>query len=144
MKKPFLVMLTLFVIIVVVVGGGVGTYLYLKHNPAQAKPAQALTPAEAEALQFTLPQMTTNLKAQGLIQFTLTLQADDKSTAHELAQMQNQIQDTVNLIMRTFSSNQLRTVSGFDQLKAALLKKVNQMLSTGHVTKVYLSQMLVQ
>lgn len=142
MKKPLLVMLSIIVLIVILAGGGVGTYMYLHHHKAGTN--QPLTPAQAASLQFTLPQMTTNLKSQGLIQFTLTLQADNKKTEKSLQQMQNQIEDSINEIMRQFAPDQLRDDKGLNALKNTVLTTVNQMLQTGRVTNVYFSQVLVQ
>ncbi|WAH35397.1 flagellar basal body-associated FliL family protein [Alicyclobacillus dauci] len=146
MKKPLVVMLIIIIAIVVIVGGGVGAFMYLtKHHSASAKAsAQALTPSQAVALQVPLPQMTTNLKNQGLIQFTLILQADSKSTKSELTEMQNEIQDTVNETMRQFTPDQLKDDKGLTTLKSAISSNVNSKLQKGRVTNVYFSQVLVQ
>jgi flagellar protein FliL len=147
MKKPLLVMLAMILAIIVVVGGGLGTYMYFTHShhksSAKAKPA-VLTPSQALALQVTLPQMTANLNSSGLIQFTLTLQTDSKATKTEVTEMQNQIQDKVNDVMREFTPDQLRNNQGVSMLKQSLLTNINGMLQTGKLTNVYLSQVLVQ
>ncbi|MCL6488117.1 MAG: flagellar basal body-associated FliL family protein, partial [Alicyclobacillus mali] len=94
--------------------------------------------------QVTLPQMTTNLAGSGIIQFTLTLQADSKGTKNELNLMEPQISDAVNGIMREFTSDELRTDAGLNRLKATIVSQVNRLLPTGRVTAAYLSQVLVQ
>lgn len=140
-------MLIIIVVIVVIAGGAVGAFTYLKHHHkgSSAKASvHILTPKEAAALQVTLPQMTTNLNSSGLIQFTLTLQADSQSTKQELTLMQNQVSDAINETMRQFTSTQLRDDQGINALKSAIVSKINAMLQTGRVTSVYLSQVLVQ
>lgn len=146
MKKPIVIMSLIIVIILVVAGGGVGTYLYLKkhHGKGGASSPPKLSASQAAALQFTLPEMTTNLKSSGLIQFTMTLQSNNKSTKVEVTKMQNQIEDKVNQVMRQFSATDLRSVSGFNTLKKTLSTDVNNMLQKGKVTNVYFSQVVVQ
>ncbi|WP_436663493.1 flagellar basal body-associated FliL family protein [Alicyclobacillus acidoterrestris] len=145
MKSPVRVMLLIIIGILVIAGGGVAVAMYMKHqhHTGTAK-AHALSAKEAAALQVTLPQMTTNLESSGLIQFTLTLQADNKSTKKELSLMQYQIQDDVNEIMRQYTPNQLRNDKGLNNLKQVIQKDINGMLDTGNVTNVYFSQVLVQ
>lgn len=145
MKKPLTVMLIIIVIIVVVAGGGAGAYWYLKHHHRESSgSAKILSASQAAALQVTLPQMTTNLESSGLIQFTLTLQSNNKSTKAEINKMQNQIEDRVNEIMRQFTSDDLRNVAGLNRLKETVRKDVNSLLPSGSITSVYFSQVLVQ
>lgn len=148
MKKALRTMLIIILIIVVLAAVAVGAVLYLKKHKAaaghQKASVQVLSPKQAAALQFTLPQMTTNLNTSGIIQFTLTLQADSKSTKDELTLMQNQVSDMVNEIMRQYSTTQLSTDAGLNQLKKTIVKDVNHMLTSGKVTNAYLSQILVQ
>ncbi|GMA61558.1 flagellar basal body-associated FliL family protein [Alicyclobacillus fastidiosus] len=146
MKSPVRVMLVIILIILVVAGGAVATAMYLKHHRhlAATTATHQLSAKDAAALQVTLPQMTTNLQTSGLIQFTLTLQADKKSTKNELSLMQNQIEDSINQIMRQYTSDELRNDKGLNSLKQTILKSVNGMLQTGSVTNIYFSQVLVQ
>jgi len=46
--------------------------------------------------------------------------------------------------MRRFTGAQLKQVSGFNALRTAIQTTVNQELQKGSVTKVYLSQIVVQ
>ncbi|SIS90491.1 flagellar basal body-associated FliL family protein [Alicyclobacillus vulcanalis] len=144
MKKAVRTMLIMVIGIVVVAGGVIGYLLYAKkHHATGGQPAK-LSAKQMANLQVTLPQMTTNLAGSGIIQFTLTLQADSKSTKNELTLMEPQISDAVNGIMREFTSDQLRTDAGLNQLKATIVSQVNRLLPSGKVTAVYLSQVLVQ
>ncbi len=140
-------MVVIVVIIVVLAGVGVGAFTYMTKRVAAHSANNkvvTLSAKQAAQLQVTLPQMTTNLNSAGIIQFTLTLQADSKSTTKELNLMQNQIEDQVNEIMRQFTTDQLRNDTGLNKLKAAIRTSVNKLLPTGSVTHVYLSQVLVQ
>ncbi|AEJ43275.1 flagellar basal body-associated FliL family protein [Alicyclobacillus acidocaldarius] len=144
MKKAVRTMLMIVLGIVVIAGAAIGYLLYSKKHHAAGGAPPKLSAKQMADLQVTLPQMTTNLAGSGIIQFTLTLQADSKSTKNELNLMEPQISDAVNGIMREFTSDELRTDAGLNRLKATIVSQVNRLLPAGKVTAVYLSQVLVQ
>lgn len=144
MKKPIIIMIITVAIILVVAGGGVGAYLYLKHRSKTGSTPHRLSASQAAALQTTLPQMTTNLKSSGLIQFTLTLQSNNKGTKAEVEKMRSQIEDKVNETMRHFTPSDLKSAQGLSKLKNTVLASVNSMLQTGKITNVYFAQVLVE
>ncbi len=122
----------------------IGVFLYFNlRSHGSSQPVQ-LTASEQAALQVSFPQETTNLQTDGLIQFTMVLQASDKKAKDEVTQLTPDIQDTVNRIMLQFTSDQLKQVSGFDKLKQMILQNVNQRLQHGQVTKVDFSQIVIQ
>ena len=142
MKKPVVIMISIIGGMAVLLAAGVGAYFYLK--PGKATHPVPLTAAQARALQVDLPQLTTNLKGGGLIQFTLTLQASDASTKKELTDLQPDVQDSINQTMREFSADDLKTVQGFNALKSAIMTNVNHVLQKGHISAAFLSQVVVQ
>lgn len=121
----------------------VGSYFYIKHQLEPSKP-KPLTAAQQAALQVPFPQTTTNLETDGLIQFTMVLQASDKNTKAEITQMTPDIQDLVNRTMLGFTADDLKQASGFDKLKSRIMNSINQELPSGKVTKVDLSQIVIQ
>lgn len=125
----------------VVIGTGVGFYKY-RHQKGKAQPG--LTPAQAKALQVPFPQMTSNLKDDGLIQFTAVLQASDSGTKAEIVDLEPQIEDIFNQTTRQFTSDELRQVQGYQALKRKIQSGVNRLLPQGSVTAVYLEDTLVQ
>ncbi|MCY0896881.1 MAG: flagellar basal body-associated FliL family protein [Alicyclobacillaceae bacterium] len=143
MKKPLMWLLIILLVIAILSVGGVGIYVFTskKDGPA-AKPV--LTAQQQEQLQISFPEMTTNLGSDGLIQFTMTLQANSTSTKNEIKSMMPEIENSVNGLMRRFTGTQLKQVSGFNALRTAIETTVNQELQKGSVTKVYLSQIVVQ
>ncbi|WP_258110255.1 flagellar basal body-associated protein FliL [Alicyclobacillus sp. SP_1] len=143
MKKPLMWLFIILLVIAILSVGGVGIYVFTskKDGPA-AKPV--LTAQQQEQLQISFPEMTTNLGSDGLIQFTMTLQANSTSTKNEIKSMMPEIENSVNGLMRRFTGTQLKQVSGFNALRTAIQTTVNQELQKGSVTKVYLSQIVVQ
>jgi flagellar protein FliL len=143
LKKPVMIMLSIIASIVLLCILVVGGYFYVKHqlHPAKQKP---LTAAQQAALQVAFPQATTNLESDGLIQFTMVVQATDKDTKTEITQLMPDIQDLVNRAMLGFTADALKQTAGFDKLKASIMASVNQELPSGKVTKVDFSQIVIQ
>lgn len=142
MKKPVVIMISIIGGMAVLLAAGIGAYFYLK--PGKGTHPAALTAAQARALQVDLPQLTTNLKNGGLIQFTLTLQASDAATKKELTDLQPDVQDSINQTMREFSSDDLKSVQGYNDLKNSIMTAVNHVLQKGHISAAFLSQVVVQ
>lgn len=126
--------------VVVVCGLGVGGYYYMTHR---SKGPHPLTAAQLQALRVDLPENTTNLK-DGLIQFTVSLQAADKSSKQDIAEMLPVVEDAVNQSMRQFTKSDLHTSQGLGKLKNEIITSVNQRLAGGTVTNVYFSTIVIQ
>jgi flagellar FliL protein len=122
----------------------VGWYKYWRPT-ATAKPVhQKLSPAQQSALLVQLPETLTNLKGDGLVQFTIALLPSDDATKKELSDMQPAILDMLNGTMRDFTSAQLATKDGVNRLKQTILTQVNRMLPSGRVEKVLVIKLVTQ
>lgn len=139
MAKTVKRMLVIIAGIVVLAGLGVGGFWYL-HRPKVPHPPTA---QELQSLRVDLPENTTNL-ADGLIQFTLSLQADSSDTKKEITDLLPSVEDSVNEAMRGFTKSQLGSEKGINALKAAIIASVDQQLPKGKVTTVYFSTIVVQ
>lgn len=133
-------MLLILAVIVVVAGIGVGGYLYHRHRANGPHP---VTAAQLQSLRVDLPENTANLE-DGLIQFTVSLQAVDANTKTEITELMPSVQDAVNASMRDFSKAQLHQSDGVLKLKAAIIKAVDARLPMGHITRVYFSTIVIQ
>jgi flagellar basal body-associated protein FliL len=135
LRRAFVLMISIIIGAAVVVGAGLGGYWYWKSAHAKAR--------ELKQLRVDLPANTTNLQ-DGLIQFTLSLQAHDEQTKTELADMQPQVEDVVNRTMRGFSAQELRTQAGVTRLAGTLKAAINGVLPQGRVDAVYFATIVVQ
>jgi len=142
MKRPLKTMMMVLIAIILLFVIGLAAYFFFK--PGQPHVRKPLTAEQALSLQVAFPADTTNLQTDGLIQFTMTLQASDTSTKSEITAMQANIIDAVNRLMREFTGDELKQVNGYDKLESQIQSTVNQMLQNGKVTKVLLSQIVVQ
>ncbi|MCL6453476.1 MAG: flagellar basal body-associated FliL family protein [Alicyclobacillus sp.] len=140
MAKTVRTMLVIIAVIVAIAALGAGGYWYLhlrSHAPKR------ITAAQLQALRVDLPENTTNLK-DGLIQFTVSLEASDAATKKEIADLLPSVQDAVNNCMRNFTKAQLQNATGVKDLKQAIMQAVDGRLPTGKVTNVYFSTIVVQ
>lgn len=143
MKKPIFAMLSIILGMVIVAGLGLGAYWFFGKSHAPHKKV-ALTPAQALALQVSLPQMLANLGDGSVIQFTLALQASDASTKTEITDLQSQIENYLIRTLKGYTSTQLDRKQGLTQLTQTIVHGVNTMLPKGKVTAAYFSNEIVQ
>ncbi|QQE80813.1 flagellar basal body-associated protein FliL [Alicyclobacillus sp. SO9] len=141
MKKPLKLMVLIISSMAVLIAAGIGVYLVLK--PSAHKHGK-LTIQQQKALQVALPQMTTNVAGGGIVQFTVTLQANDKSTHEEIKTLIPTIQDTMNRLMRTYTTKEINSSSGIVKLKGNIAKAVDSQLPKGTVTKVLFTDIVTQ
>lgn len=142
MKKPFVLMISIIGGIAVLIGLAIGGYLYLK-SPKGPKTPKPLSTSQLKNLRVDLPQNTSNL-ADGLIQFTLSLQAQDSKTKSEIADMMPVMQDAVITTLKKYSAADVKTPEGFKKLKLDIVSAVNHVLPAGKITDVYFSTDVVQ
>jgi flagellar basal body-associated protein FliL len=142
-KRPLVIMVSIIGAMLVVTALAVGGYFYIQaaSRPKVPKPP---TPTELKSLLVDLPENTTNTK-DGLIQFTVHLQAADSKTKSALNDILPMVQDAVNQCMHEFSDADLKAVDGQTRLKLDIERKVNALLTGGlRVTEVYFSTWVVQ
>ncbi|MCL6631985.1 MAG: flagellar basal body-associated FliL family protein [Alicyclobacillus herbarius] len=144
MKRMLLIMSAVILGFAVCLAVAVGWYKY-KRPTATAKPVnKSLSPAQQNALLVQLPQTTTNLKGDGIVQFTIALLPMDGETKKELSDLQPAILDVLNETMRQFTAADLSTVGGVNRLKRTILDRVNQVLPQGRVDKVLIVSLVTQ
>lgn len=142
MKKPLALMISIIGAIAVLIGLAVGGYLYLKSQSGPKTP-KPLTTAELKNLRVDLPQNTSNL-SDGLIQYTLSLQAGNSKTKSEIDDMMPVVQDAVISTLKKFTADEVKSPAGFDRLHKELVSAVNGVIPNGKVTDVYFSTDVVQ
>jgi flagellar FliL protein len=126
----------------VLIALAIGGYLYLKSNSGSKTP-KPLTTSELKSLRVDLPQNTSNL-ADGLIQYTVSLQAANTKSKTEIADMLPVIQDAIITSLKKYTVNDLKTPDGFAKLHTDLVTAVNRVIPNGKITDVYFSTDVVQ
>ncbi|MEF9952016.1 MAG: flagellar basal body-associated FliL family protein [Clostridium sp.] len=144
-KKPVVLILIIAFIAVVGVGGYFGYTLYIKSGQKEE-----IKYVEKELVEksLQLEEFTLNLADEGgksFIQTKLTLAYPDKNKEldAEINTKINKIQDIINSTMR-----QKKAVDfdgkGLDAVKKELLNKINEQLSAGRLTNIYVNKIVIQ
>ncbi|MDI3257233.1 MAG: flagellar basal body-associated FliL family protein [Kyrpidia sp.] len=120
---------------------GAGAWYILGSRATSSGPPSA---ADLAKTRYDLPQMTTNLAGGGVIQMSVSLQADSDRTKSELDLRKVQIQDAINEIVHNWKRDDLDRPQGQEKLKADLLKRINELLQNGRVVQVYFPSIIVQ
>lgn len=142
MRKPLVLMISIIGGSAVLIALAIGGYLYLKSNSGSKTP-KPLTTSELKSLRVDLPQNTSNL-ADGLIQYTVSLQAANTKSKTEIADMLPVIQDAIITSLKKYTVNDLKTPDGFAKLHTDLVTAVNRVIPNGKITDVYFSTDVVQ
>jgi flagellar protein FliL len=145
----------ILIIVGVVVGliliGGVafgGYYLAAKNAPSAGNEEVSTEKGEeGKELTFEVDEILVNLADEGKARY-LKIKIfigykDNKELASELTTKKPIIRDTINNTLRAKKTTDL-TTEGEAILKNVLSEKINGLLTTGKITNVYFSEILVQ
>jgi flagellar protein FliL len=154
-KKPKKGSKVVLIIVGVVVGllliGGVafgGYYFAAKNAPSADKvEASSEKSKDGQELTFEVDEILVNLADEGKARY-LKIKIfigymDSKELASELTTKKPIIRDTINNTLRTKKTTDL-TAEGEELLKNILSEKINGLLTTGKITNVYFSEILIQ
>ncbi len=108
--------------------------------PHSKKPV-VLSATQLQALQYTIPSLTTNLSDNSMIQTTIVLQADSPKTLATLNSSSAQINNDVIGVLNSTSGAQINAPNGLNVLRNRLIKALS---SFGKITAVYFTSFIVQ
>ena len=135
MKRWLWVMISAGVLAVILVVGVI--YITSPHT----KKKVVLTPTQLQALQYTVPSLTTNLFDNSMIQTTIVLQTDSQKTMSTLNSSTAQVNNDVIGVLNDTSSSEINLPNGLTLLKQRLMKSLSVF---GKITAVYFTQFIVQ
>jgi flagellar basal body-associated protein FliL len=136
MKKTVWVIGSIVSVTAAMVGGGI--WFLEPHHPATPS---ALTPVQWEALQYTVPQITTNTNDGSIVQATVVVQAVNKATLTTLTDSPAQVENALVVTLNNVTSSIIAGSGG----TATLAKLLQQSLKPfGQISHVYFSQLIIQ
>ena len=109
-------------------------------RPHSNKPV-ALSPTQLQALQYTVPSLTTNLSDNSMIQTTIVLQADSQKTLSTLNNSSAQVNNDVISVLNNTSSTEIDMPNGLNAMRRQLIKSLD---TFGKISAVYFTQLIVQ
>ncbi len=143
-------MIIIAVSVVLLIGIGVGAYLFFSGD-------QDLTPEQEQALMerrakevgpmVHIDGFIVNIMDEGEVRYlkaAITLEAETAQVAAELSQRMPQIQDAILLLIGNKTFTELSDLQGRLQLRAELLNRINSLLLSGKVKRIYFTDFVVQ
>lgn len=141
--------------LILVIGGGAAAYFLvmprLTAAPEQAAKSGEEAPAEIEAgaslgATYELDPFIVNLTGDvnRYLKVVVVLQLSDKNVAEEIANRSPQIKDAVITLLSSKTAEEILTVQGKYDLKMEMTKRINALLMTGVVRKLYFVEFVIQ
>ena len=147
-------LIIIIVIALVLVAGGAVAYfvvlpkLTAKEPAAAEEKGAAETTAQVEALDATyeLDPFIVNLAGDvnRYLKVVVVLQLSDATVAEEIANRVPQIKDTIITLLSSKTPEEVLTVQGKYDLKVEMIKRINAILTTGIVRKLYFVEFVIQ
>lgn len=100
-----------------------------------------LSPAQLQTLQYTVPQLTTNLSDNSMIQTTVVLQTNSAQTLDDLNVSAAQINNAVIGVFNNTSGAQIDAPNGLTFLKNQIINAISKY---GKISAVYFTQLIIQ
>jgi len=136
------------IIIISIAFLGVATYfLYQYIFPSKAALGDEFKePSIEEILPLTVnvPKMNTNLGDSSVIVIEMTIQTDNQKAKDEADKRIFQIKDSINLYLKSLTSDNFSTEENINQFKEDLIIRLNSLLQEGKVVRIDITQLFVQ
>ena len=160
-KKGKLGLILIIAVVLILAGGGAYVWFFIWNAPAETTPTTnqasseessnttrqgATTSAEMGPL-FPLKSFIVNLQereGERYLKVTIELEAENETLTEELTKRTPQIQDTVIALLSSKSYEEISSLSGKQVLKAEIRARVNRVLTTGKIRRVYFTEFVVQ
>ncbi|MCF8088869.1 MAG: flagellar basal body-associated FliL family protein [Desulfotignum sp.] len=152
-KRP-VVVIGIAVILVLLVGGGFAGWTWLKSNSSDEiaspddPPGPAVNP-EAAPLTYTLNTYIVNLMGNSgmsnrYLKVGVLLGISDPATIPVVEKYKPLLDDAALILLSSKTYNDLATVEGKIVLKQEFISRMNQILGSNVVNKIYFSEFVVQ
>lgn len=154
-KKPPIKLVIILLAVVVLAGGGFTGWTMIKESPdepAQSEGAPAeKAPDKAPELMmgsmFQLDPFVVNLSDPGgkrYLKAKIELEYIGEGVQTELTVRLPQLRDAILLHLSSKLLDEIQSVDGKVELRNALIKRINQVLTSGNVKNLYFTQFVIQ
>ena len=145
--------MVLVVLVLILAGGGGAAWFYLGkagggEGPFAAKGVESrktqrqavICPLDA----FIVNLMDKSAAARRYLKVTMALEVDGEASRAGVERYKTQLRDTIILLLSAQGFDDISTVEGKLGLKQEIQARVNQVLGTGTVSKIYFTEFVVQ
>ena len=117
------------------------------YSEADFQPVTGVTTSPEIGPLFSLKSFIVNLQereGERYLKVTIELEMEQDTLTDELTKRTPQIQDTVISLLSSKSYEEISSLSGKQVLKAEIKARVNRLLTTGRIRRVYFTEFVVQ
>ena len=149
-KKKLIIII---VAVLVLLGGAAGGYFFFMGSDEDEKisPEQEQAELEKQAKQVgpmvNIDSFIVNImddQESRYLKATITVEVDSEEASMELTQRMPQVKDAVLLLVGNKTFGELSDLQGKIQLRAELINKINSIMLTGKVKRIYFTDFVVQ
>ncbi|HKK33476.1 MAG TPA: flagellar basal body-associated FliL family protein [Desulfomicrobiaceae bacterium] len=141
-------------LLALLLGAGLGVGGYFAWQVFNSAPSSSEAPGQAtfssEELTGSMVELDSFIvnildeKGARYLKASITLDVDNEETVQEVIDRMPQIKDAVLLLVGNKSYNDLADLQGKLQLRVELISRLNEILKTGQVRKIYFTDFVVQ
>lgn len=148
-KKKLLIIL--LPVLLILIGGGFAAYKFLLSKPENEKESEKITKevknTEEHGVELEVGTFIANLSdrdADRYIKVTIVMEVQDEKVKEEATKRMPQIKDSINTLLFTKTSEELKSPEGIERLKEEIIKRTNAILPLGGVKDVYFTEFIIQ
>jgi flagellar FliL protein len=154
-KKPPMKLMIIALAMLVLVGGGFAGWTMIKESPtepsqgggptAEKAPENAVEPEVGQM--FQLDPFVVNLSDPGgkrYLKARIELEYNGQEVETEITARLPQLRDAILLHLSSKMLDEVQSVDGKVELRNALIKRINQVLTSGKVKNLYFTQFVIQ
>lgn len=149
--KKKLIIILIPVLLLVLGGGGFFAYktFFAKEDKEKQpeKIAKEIKNAEEHGVELEVGTFVANLAdkdADRYIKVTIIMEVQDEKVKEEATKRMPQIKDSINTLLFTKTSEELKSPEGIEKLKEEIIKRTNAILPLGGVKDVYFTEFIIQ
>ncbi len=103
-------------------------------------------PTIDEVLERTVevPEITTNLASNNIVQLTLKIETTNKKAKKELEKRDFQVRDIVIFVLSDMKASELEGQNGMNILKEKIKNRINGLMQNGEVKEIYITSFILQ
>lgn len=140
-NKTSIAIILMFAAVLILMGAG-GAIYSIKYMDDRAQTQPSID--EVIKLSVEVPEITTNLKDDTLIQISFMIETDDREAREELEKREFQIKDIVINELSEIESRQLKGKKAKQDMEDKLTEQINGLMQEGEVVEIYTTSSILQ
>ncbi|CAM4035255.1 flagellar basal body-associated protein FliL [Lederbergia lenta] len=117
--------------------------IVMKFNPANDNKEQEPSIEEVLKVSVDVPEITTNLKNDQYVKISFKVQTDGKKAKEEFTKRDFQVQNLMISELSEMEASDLQGKKGQQNLEESMKIKINELMQSGKVVKVYITSYII-